>query len=371
MPDEAISIFDLCEDIQILRLGDTLQEEIIFSKVQNAYFLDSFIVFGQNGISYPDHGEYIYFDYEGNFLHRFNSNEVVKDGFIFATGFYADEKGIYIPDNVHNTIFHLDHYGHLIDFLDIVNKANLYLPMTQDTILYSYNLHKPPGLLDDHEYYDFFLYSHTSGKIFEKGVSEVPEYYRISYSDIQLIKSPNNGYLYHCSVRDHNYTIFEMTPQEIREIDRLSFKNANIQEDKLVFLSGKMVDGQYYHNANVVTDVFAIQRVEDEIFCMIDRGFSTNYLIRKNLITGASAAVQIDWHNMVARNYLLREKILSYTAKDEKYLVTFSPATTFKSFYDQNRETLQPYLKNDFTDFSYSDNDVLIFLKFKKEYYDM
>jgi len=369
LPDHPVSIFDLCEDIQFLRLGDTLQEESLFSKVQNAYFLDSFIVFGQNGMSYPDHGQYYYFDYDGNFLHRFNSNEVVKDGLIFATGFYANEEGVFITDKVRNTIFHTDHYGNLVEFFDSVNKASLYLPISEDTILYSYNRDKPMGLLDDHDIYDFFLYSEESGQIFEKGVRDIPEWLRVKYGDIQLIKSPNNGYLYHCTVRDPDYIIYEMTPRRISEIDRLVFYNAMIDEKELENSPKKRQGGQYYRDANVVTDVFAIQRVNNEIFCMIDRGFGTNYLVRKNLETGESRAVQIDWLNMVARDYVLRARVLDYTKNE--FLVMFSPATTFKPFYDQNKELLQPFLKNDFTDFSYSDNDVMIFLKFKKEHYDM
>lgn len=369
LPTKSVSIFDLTEDMRFLRLGDTLNEESLFSKIQNAYLLDSFIVFGQYGASYSDHGQHLYFDHNGQYLHRFNTNAVVKEGIVFATGFYADENGVYVTDNVRRLMFKIDHRGNLIEFSDVINKASLYLPLSDEITLYSYNLAKPFGLLDDHEYYDFFIYSEKNKQIIDKGVTEVPEWARRNYGDIQLIKSPNSQTLYHCSVADPNYIIYEMTTEYIQEVDRLTFAEGMADVNRLKIGANNMPDPHYYRDENIVTDVFGIQRVGDEVFCMLDRGFGTNYLVRKNITTNESYAVQINWHHMVARDYVLRAKILAYTT--DKYLVLFSPATTFKPFYDQNKELLQPYLQNDFSNFNYSDNDVLIFLKFKPEYYDM
>lgn len=369
LPEKAVSIFDLVDDVKFLRLGDTSREESLFSKVQNAYFLDSFMVFGQNGTPYPDHGNYFYFDYEGKFKHRFNSNEIVNEGIIFSRGFYADEEGILIPDVFRNRIFKVNHQGEMLDDTNIVNKASLYLPLKEDIVLCSYNRDKPKGLLDDDEYYDFFLYSKKEKKIIEKGVTEVPEWYRTEYGDIQLIKAPNSETLYHCSVRDPNYIIYEMTKNGIHEIDRLVFTEGMVDLDRLPFVSENRVDPHYYRDENIVTDIFGIQRVGDNLFCMIDRGFGTNYLVRKNIKTGNSSAVKIDWHKIVARDYVLRAKVLDYT--DDGYFVLFTPAMVFKKFYDLNKDWLQPYLINDFEGLSYSDNDIIIFLKFKPEYYDM
>ncbi|WP_236971684.1 hypothetical protein [Membranihabitans marinus] len=368
IPEEEVSIFDLVEDIQFLRLGHPSQEESLFSRIQNAFFLDSFIVCGQNGIDYNDHGQYEYFDYQGRFIRRFSAHNVLNEGFFYTSLFQANNDGLYMTDKVRNQTYHLNHHGQLIDQFAPINRASIYIPIDEDLVLYSYNRAMPENVLDGNEYYDFFLYSQKQGEIINKGVRDIPEYLRYSFGDIQFNFSKNNT-IYHSTIHDPNYIIYEINKNGCSEIDRLVFSKNMIDENQITHNQNGFINLSYYSDNNVIFDVFAIQRDNNHLYGIINQGVKSNYLFKKNMRTGQSQATRINWHDMVKDNNIYRSNVINYS--EDGYLAIFSPAIDFKPFLDANEEMLKPYLINDFSDFSYDDNDVIILIKFKPEYYQM
>ncbi|GAA5225242.1 hypothetical protein GCM10025777_58730 [Membranihabitans marinus] len=368
IPEEEVSIFDLVEDIQFLRLGHPSQEESLFSAIKHAFFLDSFIVCGQNGIDYGDHGQYEYFDYQGNFIRRFSAHNVLKEGIFYTTLFHADNNGLYITDRVRNQTYHLNHHGHLVEQFPPINKASLYIPLNEDIVLYTYCNKKPKGLIDDDEFYDFFLYSKRQQKVIQKAVTEIPEYERIFFSGGQFLYTGNNT-IYHSTAYDFQYIVYSMNTSQIEEVDRLKFSQGMIQVDQLTFNKAGMPIKSYYSDNDIIIDVFALQKVKNMVYGLIMRGWKTNYVFKKNLRNGSSQAIRINWHGLVKDNYIDRGKIIHYSK--DGYIATHSPAFNFKPFLDANKEILEPHLINDFSDFSYNDNDVIILIKFKPEYYQM